>query len=80
MGENIVFTTRLTADDWDPGIRAWRCPAVDIPSAFIKAAYDPKGQLLEPFREVSNHDDGLASRLSMRRIIARRTKAVALRR
>jgi hypothetical protein len=46
MGEEIVFTTRLTPDDWDPNIRAWRCPAVDIPSAFIKTAYDPKGQLL----------------------------------
>jgi hypothetical protein len=46
MGDEIVFTIRLTSDDWDAGIRAWRCPAVDIPSAFIKEAYDPKGQPL----------------------------------
>lgn len=39
MGEPVVFTTKLTADDWDSGVAAWRCPAVDLPSAFIKDAY-----------------------------------------
>jgi hypothetical protein len=39
MGQPIVFSTRLTADDWDSGVSAWRCPAVDLPSAFIKDAY-----------------------------------------
>jgi hypothetical protein len=44
MGEQIVFTVRLTPDDWEGGLSAWRCPAVDIPSAFIKEARDPDGQ------------------------------------
>jgi hypothetical protein len=44
--QEIVFTLRLTPDDWDPNVRAWRCPAVDIPSAMIKRAYDASGQLL----------------------------------
>jgi hypothetical protein len=39
MGAQIVFTIKLTSDDWDAGLSAWRCPAVDIPSAFIKDAY-----------------------------------------
>jgi hypothetical protein len=39
----VVFTIRVTAADWDPLARAWRCPAVDIPSAFIKEAIDPTG-------------------------------------
>jgi CHASE1-domain containing sensor protein len=34
---------------------------------------------LEPFREVSNHDEGAVNRRSMRRIMARRMKATALR-
>jgi hypothetical protein len=42
--EEIVFTLRLTEADWDAGVRAWRCAAFDIPSAFIKEAYDPDGQ------------------------------------
>jgi hypothetical protein len=44
MAEEIVFTLRLTSDDWDSGLSAWRCPAFDIPSSFIKEAFDPKGQ------------------------------------
>lgn len=44
MAEEIVFTLRLTSDDWDSGLSAWRCPALDIPSSFIKEAFDPKGQ------------------------------------
>jgi hypothetical protein len=44
MGEEIVFTIRLTTDDWDPNLRAWRCPAFDIPSALIKEVRDSKGQ------------------------------------
>jgi hypothetical protein len=31
----IVFTVRLTRDDWDPSMRAWRCPALAIPKAEI---------------------------------------------
>jgi len=46
MGEQIVFTVRLTPDDWESGLSAWRCPAVDIPSAFIKEARGPNGQPL----------------------------------
>jgi hypothetical protein len=42
--KEIVFTLPLTEDDWDAGVRAWRCAAFDIPSAFIKEAYDPEGQ------------------------------------
>jgi hypothetical protein len=44
MSEEIVFTLRLTSDDWDPHLRAWRCPALDIPSAFVKEVRDAKGQ------------------------------------
>ena len=44
MGQEIVFTLRLTSDDWDSHLRAWRCPAIDIPSAFIKEVRDAKGQ------------------------------------
>jgi hypothetical protein len=48
MSEEIVFTIGLTSDDWKPGLSAWLCPAVDIPTAFIKTAYDPNGKLLAP--------------------------------
>ena len=46
MKENgdIRFTVRLTPDDWDPHLRAWRCPAFDLPSAFIAEARDAEGQ------------------------------------
>ena len=44
MGEQIVFSQRLTSDDWKDGYSAWLYPAVDLPSAFIKDARDPKGQ------------------------------------
>jgi hypothetical protein len=40
----IVFTLRLTSDDWEPGLHAWRCPALDIPSAFIEKARDGEGK------------------------------------
>jgi hypothetical protein len=46
MKDDILFTIKLAADDWDTGTRAWRCPALEIPSAFIKGAFDPKGQPL----------------------------------
>ena len=39
---DIVFTLRLDNNDWD-GHRAWRCPALDIPTAYIKAATDQNG-------------------------------------
>jgi hypothetical protein len=44
MGQEIVFTIGLTSDDWKPSLSAWLCPAVDLPSAFIKDAYDPRGK------------------------------------
>jgi hypothetical protein len=31
----ITFTTRLTEEDWDAALRAWRCPALAIPKAEI---------------------------------------------
>jgi hypothetical protein len=46
MAEEIVFTIRLTSEDWDAGTRSWRCAALEIPSEFIKGAFDPKGQPL----------------------------------
>jgi hypothetical protein len=46
VAKESVFTIRLAPDDWDPTLGAWRCPALDIPSAFIKEAYDSKGQPL----------------------------------
>ncbi len=39
----VIFPIRVTADDWDSHTRAWRCPALDIPSAVITEAYDPSG-------------------------------------
>jgi hypothetical protein len=36
-------------------------------------------KVLEPFREVSIHDEAAVNRRSMRRIIARRMKAAAFR-
>lgn len=47
MSDEIVFTLRLTSDDWDPGLHAWRCPALDIPSAFIAQARDAKGKPIQ---------------------------------
>jgi hypothetical protein len=46
MKDDILFAIKLAADDWDTCTRAWRCPALEIPSAFIKGAFDPKGQPL----------------------------------
>src|SRR5262245_41871655 len=34
---------RLTVDDWDPALLAWRSPALGIPSASVREARDPKG-------------------------------------
>jgi hypothetical protein len=39
----MVFTVRLTRDDWERDLRAWRCAAVDLPGAFIKEARSPDG-------------------------------------
>jgi hypothetical protein len=46
--KEIVFTLRLTEADWDSGVRAWRCAAFDIPSSFVKEAFDPDGQRIAP--------------------------------
>jgi hypothetical protein len=32
----ITFPTRLTDEDWDPTLSAWRCPALAIPKAEIR--------------------------------------------
>jgi hypothetical protein len=32
----ITFTTRLNIQDWDPTLKAWRCPALAIPKADIE--------------------------------------------
>jgi hypothetical protein len=37
--KEIVFTLRLAEEDWDPGVQAWRCPAFDIPSSYVKEAF-----------------------------------------
>lgn len=47
MGDKIGFTLRLTPADWDAGLNAWRCPAVDIPGAFIQQARDANGKPME---------------------------------
>jgi hypothetical protein len=36
MGNEIAFTARLTEADWDEELRAWRCPALNIPSAVVE--------------------------------------------
>jgi hypothetical protein len=43
--EEIVFTLRLTEEDWNSSVNAWNCPAFDIPSSYVKDAY-AGGQLL----------------------------------
>lgn len=35
----ITFTTRLTEQDWEPTLRAWRCPALAIPKADIQSLF-----------------------------------------
>jgi hypothetical protein len=32
---DIVFTTRLTKEDWDAELKAWRCPVLAIPKAEV---------------------------------------------
>jgi hypothetical protein len=32
----IIFTTRLTEEDWDSTLSAWRCPSLAIPKARIE--------------------------------------------
>jgi hypothetical protein len=44
--KEIVFTLRLTEEDWNPGVQAWNCPAFDIPSSYVKEAFGPGGQRL----------------------------------
>jgi hypothetical protein len=33
--KDIVFTARLTKDDWNAELKAWRCPALAIPKAEV---------------------------------------------
>jgi hypothetical protein len=35
----IVFTTRLTADDWDEAMHGWRCQVLNVPGAIVEAVY-----------------------------------------
>lgn len=46
MDKKLVFTIRLTEEDWDSDVRAWDCAALDIPGAYIETAFD-KGQVLD---------------------------------
>lgn len=36
---NIAFTIRFTEGDWDPALRGWRCPVLNIPGAVIEDVY-----------------------------------------
>jgi hypothetical protein len=33
---SIVFANRLVDSDWDETLRAWRCPALNIPGAVVR--------------------------------------------
>lgn len=46
MAEQITFPVRLTKDDWQAELRAWRCPALDIPGSKIEDAFDAEGTQL----------------------------------
>jgi hypothetical protein len=46
MSDEILFTIRLTEEDWETHFRAWRCPALGIPGAFVKEAFGPEGHPL----------------------------------
>ena len=35
----IVFTARLTEDDWDEAMRGWRCQVLLVPGAIVEAIY-----------------------------------------
>ncbi len=35
----IVFTTRLTPDDWDEAMHGWRCQVLNVPGAVVEAMY-----------------------------------------
>lgn len=35
----IVFSIRLTSDDWDEVMHGWRCPALNVPGAVVEAIY-----------------------------------------
>ncbi len=48
LSDEIVFNLRLTEADWSPSIRAWNCPAFDIPGAFVREVFDPEGKRLAP--------------------------------
>ena len=35
----IVFSIRLTSDDWDEVMHGWRCSALNVPGAIVEAVY-----------------------------------------
>ena len=35
----IVFTTRLTVEDWDEAMHGWRCQVLNVPGAIVEAVY-----------------------------------------
>ena len=39
MIPEIVFTVRLTADDWDDAMHGWRCHVLNVPGAVVDAVY-----------------------------------------
>lgn len=34
---NIIFTTKVSEQDWDKGLRAWHCSALKIPGAVLES-------------------------------------------
>jgi hypothetical protein len=49
---DIVFTARLNAADWDSEKQAWRCPALDIPSATIREVFVSGERADKPWYEI----------------------------
>ena len=37
--QEIVFTTRLTVEDWDEAMHGWRCHVLNVPGAIVEAVY-----------------------------------------
>lgn len=40
-----MFTTRLTADDWDEAMHGWRCQVLTVPGAVVQALYVEGNQI-----------------------------------